>query len=171
MGSWGRDWRSAKEEYKLSPIGMCTVCILLLLGKCSLIVSDDQFWGISAHFLGGKWSLFGLSRVFSCPEQLNRWPCHSLTKSLTKGTFPFNNFAWSWPEHTGCFFWLVLPRKVLSMELVPPNIEKWLSSLKIAIYLPKKVKVQVRACQTLIFLLTYSKKWRSDRLWHGLSLF
>ena len=31
------------------------------LGKCSLIVGDDQFWGISAHFLGGKWSLFGLS--------------------------------------------------------------------------------------------------------------
>ena len=22
------------------------------LGKCSLIVGDDQFWGISAHFLG-----------------------------------------------------------------------------------------------------------------------
>ena len=31
------------------------------LGKCSLIVGDDQFWGISAHLLGGKWSLFGLS--------------------------------------------------------------------------------------------------------------
>ena len=24
------------------------------LGKCSLIVGDDQFWGISAHFFGGK---------------------------------------------------------------------------------------------------------------------
>ena len=31
------------------------------LDKCSLIVSDDQFWGRSAHFLGGKLSLFGLS--------------------------------------------------------------------------------------------------------------
>ena len=31
------------------------------LGKCSLIVGDDQFWGRSAHFLGGILSLFGLS--------------------------------------------------------------------------------------------------------------
>ena len=34
------------------------------LGKSSLIVGDDQFWGISAHFLGGKRSLFGLSDVW-----------------------------------------------------------------------------------------------------------
>ena len=31
------------------------------LGKCSLIVGDDQFWGISAHFLGGTLPSFGLS--------------------------------------------------------------------------------------------------------------
>ena len=31
------------------------------LGKCSLIVGVDQFWGGSAHFLGGILSLFGLS--------------------------------------------------------------------------------------------------------------
>ena len=30
---------------------------------------------------------------------------------------------------TGCFFRLVPPRKVLSMELVPPNSKKWLSTL------------------------------------------
>ena len=30
---------------------------------------------------------------------------------------------------TGWFFWLVPPRKVLSMELVPPNRKKWLSTL------------------------------------------
>ena len=26
----------------------------------------------------------GVLPLFSCPEQLNRWPCHSLTQSLTK---------------------------------------------------------------------------------------
>ena len=30
---------------------------------------------------------------------------------------------------TGCFFQLVPPRKVLSMELVPPNSKKWVSTL------------------------------------------
>ena len=30
---------------------------------------------------------------------------------------------------TGWFFWLVPPRKVLSMELVPPNRKKWPSTL------------------------------------------
>ena len=29
-------------------------------GKCSLIVGDDLFWEISAPFLGGKLSQFGL---------------------------------------------------------------------------------------------------------------
>ena len=32
--------------------------------------------------------------VFSCPEQLNRWPCHSLTHSLTNGTFTFDITEW-----------------------------------------------------------------------------
>ena len=32
-------------------------------------------------------------------------------------------------RHTGCFIWLVLPQKVLSMELVPPNRKKWQSTL------------------------------------------
>ena len=31
------------------------------LGKCSLVIGEDQFLGRSAHFLGGKLSLFGLS--------------------------------------------------------------------------------------------------------------
>ena len=31
--------------------------------------------------------------------------------------------------HTGCFFQLVPPWKVLSMELVAPNSKKWLSTL------------------------------------------
>ena len=28
--------------------------------------------------------------IFSCPEQLNRWPCHSLTHWLTNSTFTFD---------------------------------------------------------------------------------
>ena len=53
---------------------------------------------------------------------------------------------------TGWVFSLVPPRKILSMELVPPNREKWLSSQKLAKILTKRVKVQVRAGQTLISL-------------------
>ena len=52
---------------------------------------------------------------------------------------------------TGCFIWLVLPQKVLSMDLVPPNRKKWLSSLEMAKIPPKKVKVHVRVCQTFTF--------------------
>ena len=32
--------------------------------------------------------------VFSCPQQLNRWPCHSLTQSVTQGTFTFDITEW-----------------------------------------------------------------------------
>ena len=35
----------------------------------------------------------------------------------------------SWSSYTGCFFQKVPPRKVLSMELVPLNRIKWLSTL------------------------------------------
>ena len=52
---------------------------------------------------------------------------------------------------TGCFIWLVLPQKVLSMELVPPNKKKWLSPLEMAKIRTKKVKVCVRVCQTFTF--------------------
>ena len=53
-------------------------------------------------------------------------------------------------ENTGWFFLLVPPRKVLSMELVPPNREKLLSSPKMAKIPTKKVKVHVRVCQTFL---------------------
>ena len=40
-----------------------------------------------------QWMLDGwvsqFYNVFSCPEQLIRWPCHSLTDWLTQGTFYF----------------------------------------------------------------------------------
>ena len=109
--------------------------------------------GVTSHNMGSVTALL---------EQLAVWTASCFSKNTLQCLEMYT---------TGCFFWLVLPRKVLSMELVPPNTEKWLSSSKRAIYLLKKVKVQVRACQTLIFLLTSSKKWRSDRLWHELSLF
>ena len=53
--------------------------------------------------------------------------------------------------YTGCLIWLVLLQKVLSMELVPPNRKKWLSSLEMAKIPTKKVKVHVRVCQTFTF--------------------
>ena len=43
------------------------------------------------------------------------------------------------------------PKKVLSMELVPPNRKKLLSSLEMAKIPTKKVKVHVRVCQTFNF--------------------
>ena len=42
-------------------------------------------------------------------------------KKKRKSTFLQYQFVWS---TTGCFFWLVLPQKILSMELVPPNRKK-----------------------------------------------
>ena len=42
-------------------------------------------------------------------------------------------------------------QKVLSMELVPPNREKLLSLPKMAKIPTKKVKVQVRVCETFTF--------------------
>ena len=68
------------------------------------------------------------------------------------------------PRSTGWFFWLVPPRKVLSVELVPPNREKWLSSLEMAKILTKKVKVRVRVCHTITFcwnLAEEIKVWRA----------
>ena len=40
----------------------------------------------------GIWS--GGLIVFSCPQQLNRWPCHSLTDWLTHSTFTFDITEW-----------------------------------------------------------------------------
>ena len=54
-------------------------------------------------------------------------------------------------DDTGWVFSLVPPRKVLSIELVPPNREKWLSSPKVAKNPTRKVEVQVRVYQTFTF--------------------
>ena len=58
----------------------------------------------------------------------------------------------------GEFFHWSRPAKILSVELVPPNREKLLSSQRMAKILTKKVKVQVRAGQTLIFLALSQQK-------------
>ena len=73
-------------------------------------------------------------------------------------------------HHTGRFF-TGPTQKSSKYGTGPPQYKKMTKFIKDNNISTKKVKVQVRACQTLIFLLTYSKKWRSDRLWHGLSLF
>ena len=59
---------------------------------------------------------------------------------------------------TGCIFSLVLARKVLSMELVPPNREKLLSSPRMAKIPTKKVKVHVKVCQTFTFCCDGARK-------------
>ena len=60
---------------------------------------------------------------FSCPEQLNRWPCHSLTQcteSLTHSTLLIdiqNDLAMTWPWPEGWilgWLWLqLIPKSVL----------------------------------------------------------
>ena len=55
-------------------------------------------------------------------------------------------------------FWLVPPRKVLSMELVPPNSEKMTKFIGNSNISTKKVKVQVRACQTPNFVAKLQQK-------------
>ena len=75
-------------------------------------------------------------------------------------------------RNTGWVFWLVPPRKVLSMELVPPNREKWLSSPKVAKKPFEKVKVQVRVCQTFTFYCNLAGTFfMCGRVWLWLSLF
>ena len=74
-------------------------------------------------------------------------------------------------HHTGWPFWLVPPRKVLSIELVPSNREKLQSSAKMAKIPTKKVKVHIRVCQTFTFCYNLAEKLGSDRLWLGISLF
>ena len=80
---------------------------------------------------------------------------NSATNSVT------NLMMISMTNSTGWVFWLVPPRNVLSMELVPTNSEKMTKFAEDSNIPTKKV----------IFLLSFSKKWGFDRLWHGLSLF
>ena len=68
-------------------------------------------------------------------------------------------FKWDPPKSsTGWVFSLVPPRKVLSMELVPPNREKLLSSPRMAKIPTKKVKVHVKVCQTFTFCCDRARK-------------
>ena len=67
---------------------------------------------------------------------------------------------WRSGEHldTGRVFSLVPPRKVLSMELVPPNGEKMNEFTNDSNILTKKVKVQVRAFMTLVCFAKIQQK-------------
>ena len=66
-----------------------------------------------------------------------------------------HHFAWCM-GHTGCLFWLVPPRKVLSMELVPPNREKWLVDWRWQKSLLKKESLS-QSLSHLHFLLWLSR--------------
>ena len=61
-------------------------------------------------------------------------------------------------QSTGWLFWLVPPRQAPSMKLVPTNRETLLSSKKLAKIPSKKVKIQVRACETLIYYAKFKHK-------------
>ena len=52
----------------------------------SLSKNQKSIW----HFGGGWFRQKIQMYIFSCPKQLNRWPCHSLTHSLTHSTFTFD---------------------------------------------------------------------------------
>ena len=48
------------------------------------------------------WDKLSKKAIFSCPGQLNRWPCHSLTHSLTdwvSQTFDFSDYHYNHYNH------------------------------------------------------------------------
>ena len=59
--------------------------------------------------------------------------------------------------YTGWFFSLVPPRKVLSMELVPPNREKWLSLQRWQKTLLKKWKSKSEFVKPSLFTVTWQE--------------
>ena len=87
---------------KLNPLNKSMIIlhgwILHCLGFDVYLHEKDQFWprqGSSDH--GDKVPMLIMPMVawirniiFSYPEQLNRWPCHSPTHSVTQGTFTFD---------------------------------------------------------------------------------
>ena len=114
-----------------------------------------------------KWKQFELFYAFFIvSHNFFNFSEFSNLMSAPLGIFPSCFLLWAsklWgslnlKENTGCLFWLVPPRKVLSMELVPPNREKWLSSPKMAKILTKKVKVRVRASHTFTFCCNLAEK-------------
>ena len=61
-----------------------------------------------------------------------------------------------WTQYTGWFFWLVPPRKVLSMELVPPNRKNWLSTL-----VPPKTQKMTEFLTNKQFLFIQCSRWKT----------
>ena len=61
-----------------------TVLIMSLCTKMekSLNVFRADFYSVVKYSRQILWEI--CNQVFNCPEQLNRWPCHSLSHSLTK---------------------------------------------------------------------------------------
>ena len=69
-------------------------------GTSFLKMWSIKLWFLKAeHFLKVTYfpwvSTVSVLDIFSCPEQLNRWPCHSLTHWLTNSlTFTFDITEW-----------------------------------------------------------------------------
>ena len=63
----GADWKFFSEPYSM--INLLNLNIYKIFHFCPHMIFDQI--------------LNGTPIFFSCPEQLNRWPCHSLTESLS----------------------------------------------------------------------------------------
>ena len=78
--------------YPLVPISSTVIHFHPFLSLSNIFINFIHFYQSSL-----------ISSIFSCPEQLIRWPCHSVTHSLTQGTFTFEmqratQETWSWPD-------------------------------------------------------------------------
>ena len=116
-----------------------------------MMISMIFAWEISIMILMMIFMLIflNISEKISMMNSIINLMMNSMMNSVTNSVT--NLMMISMTNSTGWVFWLVPPRKVLSMELVPPNREKWLSLPKLAKKPTEKVKVQVRVCQTFTF--------------------
>ena len=113
------------KDFFLYPLSFILYFFLLYIGYFRLQLhprhSQPQ-WAFQRSYLGGSYKYCGgkvpeyisifLELLFSCPEQLNRWPCHSLTDSLrtllivTQKTIQLtSDFPDIWSEWWGDMSW------------------------------------------------------------------
>ena len=109
------NWRSCSsalsyQSIVLRPFGLiCFVCVSVLRLGTSLGFVPRT------HFLPSLFSAQPvlekaprtISSVFSCPQQLKRWPCHSVSQSLTHWPFDFDikKTIKQWTSRETCDLW------------------------------------------------------------------
>ena len=115
MGSkWKGDW-----HYFCKKDLMCLIFVQMSISdvSCGVFVSSilryftsgrDCWWRQSSN-----WTISIHCELFSCPEQLNRWPCHSVTHWLT--------------DWLRVFYWLTYkewPMRLLTFETFDQSDEE-----------------------------------------------